>query len=65
MALICFADEKNDIIGRKMASLGINKDTYARTGNQGSYVWKYDVDYVGYKYNRNAIMAAIGLLQLK
>ena len=26
---------------------------------------KYDVDYVGYKYNGNAIMAAIALVQLK
>ena len=29
------------------------------------YAWKYDVDYVGYKYNGNAIMAAIALVQLK
>ena len=63
--MICFADEQNDAICRKMAWLGINKDTYARTGNQGDYKWKYDVDYVGYKYNGNAIMAAIALVQLK
>ena len=63
--MICFADEESDIICRKMAWLGINKDTYARTSNQGSYKWKYDVDYIGYKYNGNAIMAAIGLVQLK
>lgn len=63
--MICFADEENDSICRKMAWLGINKDTYARTTSQGSYKWKYDVDYVGYKYNGNAIMAAIGLVQLK
>lgn len=63
--MICFADEKNDTICRQMAWMGINKDTYARTSTQGSYKWKYDVDYVGYKYNGNAIMAAIGLVQLK
>ena len=63
--MICFADEENDAICRKMAWLGINKDTYARTTSQGSYKWKYDVDYVGYKYNGNAIMAAIGIVQLK
>lgn len=63
--MICFAEEENDAICRKMAWLGINKDTYARTTSQGSYKWKYDVDYVGYKYNGNAIMAAIGLVQLK
>ena len=49
---------------RQIAWLGINKDTYARS-NKGTYAWKYDVDYVGYKYNGNAIMAAIALVQLK
>lgn len=63
--MICFADGENDEICRKMAWLGINKDTYARTGAQGSYKWKYEVDYVGYKYNGNSIMAAIALVQLK
>lgn len=63
--MICFADEENDKICRQMAWLGINKDTYARTGAQGSYKWKYEVDYVGYKYNGNAVMAAIALVQLK
>ena len=62
--MICFADEKFDKIARQIAWLGINKDTYARS-NQGTYAWKYDVDYVGYKYNGNAIMAAIALVQLK
>ena len=62
--MICLADEKNDKLARQLAWLGINKDTYARS-NKGTYAWKYDVDYVGYKYNGNAIMAAIGLVQLK
>ena len=62
--MICFANEENDKIARQLAWLGINKDTYARS-NKGSYAWKYDVDYVGYKYNGNAIMAAIALVQLK
>ena len=62
--MICFADEENDKIARKIAWLGINKDTYSRS-NKGTYAWKYDVDYVGYKYNGNAIMAAIALVQLK
>jgi len=62
--MICFADEKNDKLARQLAWLGINKDTYARS-NKGTYAWKYDVDYVGYKYNGNAIMAAIALVQLK
>lgn len=62
--MICFADEKLDKIVRQMAWLGINKDTYARS-NKGTYAWKYDVDYVGYKYNGNAIMASIALVQLR
>lgn len=62
--MICFKYDENDKLARQIAWLGINKDTYART-KQGTYKWKYDVDYVGYKYNGNAIMAAIGLVQLK
>lgn len=62
--MICFADGKYDKMVRQIAWLGINKDTYARS-NMGTYAWKYDVDYVGYKYNGNAIMAAIALVQLK
>lgn len=62
--MICFAEEKFDKMARQIAWLGINKDTYARA-NKGTYTWKYDVDYVGYKYNGNAIMAAIALVQLK
>lgn len=62
--MICWADEESDNITRQLAWLGINKDTYKRS-NAGTYAWKYDVDYVGYKYNGNAIMAAIALVQLK
>jgi len=62
--MICFPDETSDKLARQLAWLGINKDTYTRF-NKGTYAWKYDVDYVGYKYNGNAIMAAIALVQLK
>lgn len=62
--MICFKSEREDKLARQLAWLGINKDTYARS-NKGTYSWKYDVDYVGYKYNGNAIMAAIALVQLK
>ena len=62
--MICWADEESDKMTRQIAWLGINKDTYARS-NKGTYAWKYDVDYVGYKYNGNAIMAAIALTQLQ
>ena len=62
--MICWNDEDGDKLSRQIAWLGINKDTYSRS-NKGTYAWKYDVDYVGYKYNGNAIMAAIGLVQLQ
>lgn len=61
---ICWADEKSEMLTKKLAWCGIDKDTYARS-NKGSYAWKYDIDYIGYKYNGNAIMAAIALTQLK
>ena len=62
--MICFADGELDAECRKVSWMGINKDTYARTSSEGSYKWNYGVDYVGYKYNGNAIMAAIALAQL-
>lgn len=62
--MICWADAESAELTKKLAWCGIDKDTYARS-NKGTYAWKYDIDYVGYKYNGNAIMAAIGLTQLK
>lgn len=61
---ICWNDEKSHLLTKQLAWCGINKDTYARS-NKGTYAWKYDVDYIGYKYNGNAIMAGIALTQLK
>jgi len=63
--MICFNNSEYDEICRKLTWLGINKDTYARTSNQGSYKWKYEVDYLGYKDHGNSIMAGIALVQLK
>ena len=63
--MICFRGEDDDALCRKLTWLGINKDTFARTNDKGSYKWKYDVEYLGYKYHGNSIMAAIGLVQLK
>lgn len=62
--MICFADAELDAQCRKVSWMGINKDTYSRTSSEGTYKWNYGVDYVGYKYNGNAIMAAIALAQL-
>ncbi len=51
---------------RRVRWLGINKDTWKRfSEKQGSYSWYYEVSELGYKYNMNDIMAAIGLVQLK
>lgn len=63
--MICFANPAYDEICRKLTWLGINKDTYQRSTDKGTYKWKYDVDYLGYKDHGNSIMAAIGLVQLK
>ncbi|MFT8549644.1 DegT/DnrJ/EryC1/StrS family aminotransferase [Acetobacter okinawensis] len=63
--MICFADKSLDEEARKKAWLGINKDTFSRTNDKGAYKWMYDVEYTGFKYNGNSIMAAIGLVQLK
>lgn len=63
--MICFHEVEHDQMVRKMSWLGINKDTFARSGDKGSYKWKYDVEYLGYKDHGNSIMAAIALVQLR
>ncbi|HEX9943583.1 MAG TPA: DegT/DnrJ/EryC1/StrS family aminotransferase [Thermoanaerobaculia bacterium] len=63
--MICFADAGLDQEVRKWTWLGINKDTYARTLEGGTYKWLYDVEHVGYKYHGNSIMAGLGLVALK
>lgn len=62
--MICFADDALDAECRMVSWMGINKDTYSRTSSEGTYKWNYGVDYLGYKYNGNAIMASIALAQL-
>ncbi len=63
--MICFADPRLDEEVRKWTWLGINKDTYARTLQGGTYKWLYDVEHVGYKYHGNSIMAALGLVAIR
>lgn len=63
--MICFKDGALDATARKMAWLGISRDTFSRTSVKGDYKWYYDVEYTGFKYNGNAVMAAIGLVALK
>ena len=50
--------------------VGIDKDTWRRAkdnvdANQDPMHWYYEVAVLGYKYNMNDLMAAIGLAQLK
>jgi perosamine synthetase len=51
--------------------VGIDKDTWKRAAGYtsaedvGARHWYYEVDVLGYKYNMNDLMAAIGLAQLK
>ena len=63
--MICFKEPEADEQVRKWAWMGINKDTYSRTASQGAYKWLYDVEYEGFKYHGNSIMAALGLVALK
>lgn len=62
--MLCFAGAELDAECRKESWMGINKDTYARSSNGGTYKWNYNVETLGFKYNGNAIMAAIALAQL-
>ena len=53
---------------KKLAWLGIDKSTYARTSLQKGeelYKWRYSIDELGWKYNGNDVVAAICLTQLK
>lgn len=61
--MICFQNEIYDQLAREISWLGINKDTYSRA--QGSYKWKYNVPNIGFNYQGNSIMAAMGIVGLK
>lgn len=64
--MVCFARKDLDEAVRSWSWLGIDKDTYTRTTEQGSsYRWRYDVKHLGFKYHANSIMAAMGLVGLK
>lgn len=63
--MICFHDPDNDQLCRQLSWLGIDRDTFSRTKQNGDYKWRYAVNEIGYKYNGNSIMAGIGLVQLK
>jgi len=62
--IICFKEKEFDTAARKLAWLGIDKNTYARY-SESSYKWRYDVDEIGFKYHGNSIMASLCLVSLK
>jgi dTDP-4-amino-4,6-dideoxygalactose transaminase len=63
--MICFKNEDYDTLVRKLSWLGIDKDTYQRSNDKGTYKWEYDLVDVGYKYHGNSIMASMALVGLK
>lgn len=63
--IICFKNKDYDTIARKISWLGIDKDTFQRTNDKGSYKWEYDLIDVGYKYHGNSIVASMALVGLK
>jgi dTDP-4-amino-4,6-dideoxygalactose transaminase len=63
--MICFKNDDYDSLARKLSWLGIDKDTYQRTNDKGSYKWEYELVDVGYKYHGNSIMASMAIVGLK
>ena len=63
--MICFNNEDYDNLVRKLSWLGIDKDTYQRSNDKGTYKWEYDLVDVGFKYHGNSIMASMALVGLK
>lgn len=63
---ITLNDDAQAELLRRLRWVGINKDTWKRfSEKEGTYSWYYEVADLGYKYNMNDIMAAIGLVQLR
>lgn len=63
--MICFENSDYDKLARKLSWLGIDKDTYQRTNDKGTYKWEYDLVDVGFKYHGNSIMACMGIVGLR
>jgi dTDP-4-amino-4,6-dideoxygalactose transaminase len=63
--MICFQNGDYDALARKLSWLGIDKDTYNRTADKGSYKWEYDLVDIGFKYHGNSMIASMALVGLK
>lgn len=59
--MLCFKEPRLDAHAGPLSWLGIDRDTYTRTTKGGGYKWQYSVEEVGFKYQGNSIMAAVGL----
>ena len=55
--------KKHSKLLRQVRWMGIDKDTFSRSGK--TYSWDYDVSNLGFKAHMNDISAAIGLAQLE
>lgn len=56
----------NEVLAKKLRALrwyGSGGDTWKRFAKGPKYSWRYDVEELGWKYNMNDVMAAIGLAQ--
>lgn len=62
--MLCSPESDLIATARRLSWLGIDKDTFSRSNQKGTYKWEYDIAELGYKYNGNSIMAAIALSEL-
>jgi dTDP-4-amino-4,6-dideoxygalactose transaminase len=64
--MVCFRNAEDDRLARQLSWLGIDRNTHARSvGPANTYRWRYDVPHVGWKYQGNAIAAALGMVGLR
>ena len=62
--MITFDDEHLYRRALRLRWLGIDKSTWSRSDVDRRYWWEYHIEETGFKYHRNDIAAAIGLVQL-
>jgi len=62
--MLCFNKSELSKQARKKAWLGISQGTYERD-SENAYRWNYNVEFTGYKYHGNSVMAAMALAQFQ
>lgn len=65
--MICVQNEEQLSRVKKLAWMGIDKDTFARTNSSKNeiYKWQYDVPELGWKYNGSDVSATLAQVGLK